>query len=83
MPAYQELKRSCMDPCGLTQLASRTVGVPFVGLVAGCLVISELLPPSPWWTSPGIPVRFYCSLYDIEAGFSKPPYSFGLVMVGG
>ncbi len=43
MPAYQALKEADMDPCGLAQLASRTVGVPFVGLVAGCLVISELL----------------------------------------
>lgn len=43
MPAYQALKRGGMDVCGLTQLATRTVGVPFVGLVAGCLAISELL----------------------------------------
>jgi hypothetical protein len=42
-PAYQALKEAGMDPCGLTQLASRTVGVPFVGLIAGCLVLSELL----------------------------------------
>lgn len=43
MPAYQELRRNGMDGCGLHQIASRTVGVPFVGLVAGALVISELL----------------------------------------
>jgi hypothetical protein len=42
-PAYRALKEAGMDPCGLAQLASRTVGVPFVGLIAGCLVISELL----------------------------------------
>jgi hypothetical protein len=42
-PAYQKLKREGMDSCGLAQLASRTVGVPFVGLIAACLVISELL----------------------------------------
>ena len=42
-PAYRALKAAGMDPCGLAQLASRTVGVPFVGLIAGCLVISELL----------------------------------------
>lgn len=41
--AYQQFKRAGMDSCGLTQLASRTVGVPFVGLVAGCLMMSELL----------------------------------------
>jgi hypothetical protein len=43
MPAYQALKQSGMDTCGLAQLASRTVGVPFVGLIAACLVFSELL----------------------------------------
>ena len=43
MPAYQSLKREGMDTCGLAQLASRTVGVPFVGLMAACLVVSELL----------------------------------------
>lgn len=43
MPAYEALKEAGMDECGLTRLASRSVGVPFVGLMAGCLVISELL----------------------------------------
>lgn len=43
LPAYAELSRDGLDECGLAQLASRTVGVPFVGLVAAGLVISELL----------------------------------------
>jgi hypothetical protein len=43
MPAYRALKRIGMDSCGLAQLASRSVGVPFVGLIAACLVLSELL----------------------------------------
>jgi hypothetical protein len=43
MPAYQALRRKGMDDCGLAQLASRTVGVPFVGLIAACVTISELL----------------------------------------
>lgn len=43
MPAYADLKDRGADACGLAQLASRTVGVPFVGLVAAALVISELL----------------------------------------
>lgn len=42
-PAYEALKAAGMDDCGLTLLKSRSVGVPFVGLTAGCLVISELL----------------------------------------
>jgi hypothetical protein len=32
-PAYQALRRSGMNSCGLAQLASRTVGVPFVGVI--------------------------------------------------
>jgi hypothetical protein len=43
MPAYQALRRSGMDQCGLIQLASRTIAVPFVGLTAACLVVAELL----------------------------------------
>jgi hypothetical protein len=43
LPAYQALKRGGLDRCGLAQLASRTVGVPIVGLIAACLVIAELL----------------------------------------
>jgi hypothetical protein len=43
MPAYSALRDSGLDTCGLAQLASRTVGVPFVGLVAAALAVSEPL----------------------------------------
>jgi hypothetical protein len=43
MPAYSALQKSGLDTCGLAQLASRTVGVPFVGLIAAALAVSELL----------------------------------------
>ena len=43
MPAYQTLKQTGVDACGLARLASRTIGVPFVGLTAGIMVISEIL----------------------------------------
>lgn len=43
MPAYGELAAAGVDECGLAILASRTVGVPFVGLLAATVVISELL----------------------------------------
>lgn len=43
MPAYKALEKSGIDVCGLTQLASRTVGVPFVGLIAAAVSIAELL----------------------------------------
>jgi len=42
-PAYSAMKKRGMDECGLAQLASRTVGVPYVGLTAGVFVIAELL----------------------------------------
>ncbi|MBD9544861.1 ThiF family adenylyltransferase [Ensifer sp. ENS04] len=42
--AYDNLVESgAVDACGLVQLATRTVGAPFVGLTAACLVISELV----------------------------------------
>ncbi|MGQ4878866.1 hypothetical protein ACOJCM_09895 [Billgrantia sp. LNSP4103-1] len=43
LPAYEALAASGADRCGLTQLAGRTVGAPFVGALAGSVVISELI----------------------------------------
>ena len=83
MPAYQQLKRAGMDSCGLTQLASRTVGVPFVGLVAGCLVISELLRRLHGGRALEFASGSVASLDDIETGgLEAAPYSFGHVTVG-
>jgi hypothetical protein len=42
-PAYRALADKGADRCGLVQLAGRTVGAPFVGALAGALVISELV----------------------------------------
>lgn len=42
--AYQGLlKKGVLDQCGITLLAGKAVGAPFVGATAACLVISELL----------------------------------------
>lgn len=41
--AYADLAASGMDACGLVRLATRTVGVPFVGATAAALVVSEVL----------------------------------------
>jgi hypothetical protein len=43
LPAYVALREGGLDACGLAQLASRTVGVPFVGLIATALALSEPL----------------------------------------
>ncbi|MBL4929505.1 ubiquitin-activating E1 family protein [Fuscibacter oryzae] len=43
LPAYATMAADGMDECGLATLASRTVGVPFVGLLAAVLAVSELL----------------------------------------
>lgn len=43
-PAYQRMiQRREVDRCGATLLAGKAVGAPFVGAVAACLVISEVL----------------------------------------
>jgi hypothetical protein len=42
--AYQNmLKNGALDRCGITLLAGKAVGAPFVGAVASCLVLSEVL----------------------------------------
>ena len=43
LPAYRAAIATGMDQCGVAMLASRTVGVPFVGAIAAALAISELL----------------------------------------
>jgi hypothetical protein len=42
-PAYDPKRHPELDECGLHQLASRTIGVPFVGLTAAAVAISEML----------------------------------------
>ena len=42
-PAYEKLAVGGLDQCGLTQLAGRTVGAPFVGAIAAAIVIGEVL----------------------------------------
>jgi hypothetical protein len=42
-PAYLEMAEQGADECGLTLLAGRTVGAPFVGAVAGALIVAELV----------------------------------------
>jgi hypothetical protein len=80
MPAYQALKEAGMDPCGLTQLASRTVGVPFVGLIAGCLVISELLRRLNGGAALEFASGSVAALDHFERGpLQAPPYAAGHV----
>jgi hypothetical protein len=43
-PAYNKmLKDGDLDRCGVTLLAGKAVGAPFVGAIAGCLALSEVL----------------------------------------
>jgi hypothetical protein len=41
--AYRSLKEAGMEACGVLQLASRSVGVPFVGVVAAALSLAEMI----------------------------------------
>ena len=43
LPAYKKLAAAGLDDCGLTQLAGRTVGAPFVGATAAAIVVAETL----------------------------------------
>lgn len=81
-PAYSELRQKGMDACGLAQLASRTVGVPFVGLFAGALVIGELLRRLHGGQPLAVASGSAATLADIETWWATPElYSFGHVEV--
>ncbi len=43
LPAYRSLAAAGLDRCGVTRLAGRTVGAPFVGAIAAAMVIGEAL----------------------------------------
>ena len=42
-PAYREFRRQGMDACGVTLLAEKAVGAPFVGCVAAAFMVAETL----------------------------------------
>jgi hypothetical protein len=80
MPAYKLLKNNGIDTCGLTRLASRTIGVPFLGLTAGLLVISELLRRLHAGPAHEIIAGSLLNPGDLEAiGMSADPYAYGHV----
>ncbi len=83
MPAYQDLKKRGVDTCGLTQLASRTIGVPFVGLAAAILTIGELLRRLHGGWATELIAGSLNALEDIEA-FAAPaePYAHGHLEIG-
>lgn len=42
-PAYRDLEARGVDQCGVTLLAGRAVGAPFVGMTAAALCVAEIL----------------------------------------
>lgn len=83
MPAYRVMKEAGADACGLTQLASRTVGVPFVGLIAGVLVIAELLRRLHGGVALELAAGSASALEALETVVMQAdPYAFGHVPVG-
>jgi len=70
-----------LDQCGLAQLASRTVGVPFVGLTAAALVVAEILRRLHSGTALELVAGSIASLEDIEASpIDAGLYEFGFTM---
>jgi hypothetical protein len=81
-PAYQALRQAGMDQCGLAQLASRTVGVPFVGLIAAAIAVSELIRRLHGGTALELASGSVAALQDVEAlNIAAPPYPGAYVEV--
>jgi hypothetical protein len=73
-----------LDSCGLAQLASRTVGVPFVGVIAACLVFAELLRRLNGGKAFELLSGSVAALEDIESiSISSKPYAFGHLPAAG
>ncbi len=77
-PAYATSQHSHLDECGLTQLASRTVGVPFVGLISGCFATAELLRRLHGGDALELVALSTVALEDIEISTTRATtYGFG------
>jgi len=78
MPAYSALRNLGLDTCGLAQLASRTVGVPFVGLIAAAFGVCELLRRLHGAEGMELASGSALNLDDIEClRLPFSPYAFG------
>lgn len=83
MPAYEAMKKKGVDGCGLAQIASRTIGVPFVGLTASILTVGELLRRLHGGSAMELVSGSLMALDDIEAFTGAPePYAHGHVDIG-
>lgn len=80
-PAYASLAKDGMDDCGLIRLATRTIAVPFVGLIAGCLVVSEVLRRLHSGLALEVLSVSTLTLADAETVWATDtgPYAFGFV----
>jgi hypothetical protein len=77
-PAYRSEQHPSLDECGLSQLASRTVGVPFVGLMAAASGIAEILRRLHGGVSFEVLSACTAALEDIEVSPCRSAlYSFG------
>lgn len=84
MPAYQPSKHAALDECGLAQLASRTVGVPFVGIATAALTIAELLRRLHGGPALELVSGSVASLEDVEICSAEcDVYEFGHVAAAG
>jgi hypothetical protein len=77
-PAYSTDKHPSLDECGLAQLASRTIGVPFVGLLAAAFAIAEILRRLHGGTGFEVISGSTAALEDIEMSSTPSSvYAFG------
>lgn len=82
MPAYEAMKEKGLDSCGVTQLASRTIGVPFVGLTAAILAVGELLRRLHGGRAMELVSGSLMALDDTEAfAAASEPYAHGHVEI--
>jgi len=81
-PAYRNLSQKGMDDCGLAQLASRTVGVPFVSVMATALMLAETIRRLNGGRGFELAAGSAASLADFEVVHSVTgPYPGGFVNV--
>src|SRR4051812_39775548 len=80
-PAYADLAERGLDDCGLTMLATRSVGASFVGTFVSTLVVAEMLrmlAGGPVFDVIDGTLRTLGSIEPIEKARSLPPFNPGI-----
>lgn len=85
-PAYRDLEARGVDQCGVTLLAGRAVGAPFVGMTAAALCVGEILRflhDGPLFAVHELDLKLPSARVSVERSTKPPAFNPGFVSACG